>query len=316
VSAMRRSAALAALGALAASAARPARAQALTTIKAGSGVADPSSSIFYAQKLGLFAKRNLDVQITQFTSGASEAAAVAGGAIALAESNCLSTAAAHLRGLPFVYIAPGAQYSSTAPTTVLVCAKDAPYKTGKDLAGKTIGVPALRDSAQLGPMAWVEKTGGDPYALHYVELPASAAPAAIIRGSIDASPVNEPFVHMGLATGKIRVLANCFDAIAPAFYQNGWFTTTTWLAANRPAATAFAEAMLEAAHWANRNQKESAAIFKEHSKVDPEIIDVMNRSVFAERFDAALMQPVIDQSAKFKLLDRAFPASEIMTKLV
>ena len=313
---MKRAAALSVCGALAASAARPLRAQTLTPLHMACGVADPSSEPLYAQKLGLFAKHGLDVHITQFTSGASQAAAVAGGAVAIAESNCLSTAAAHLRGLPFVYIAPGAQYASAAPTTVLVCAKDAPYKTGKDLAGKTLGVPALRDSAQLGPMAWVEKTGGDPYALRYVELPASEAPAAIIRGSIDAAPINEPFVHMGFATGKIRLLANCFDAIAPAFYQNGWFTTTTWLAANRPTATAFAEAILEAGRWANRNPKESAAIFKERSKVAPEVIDVMNRSVFAERFDPALMQPVLDASAHFKLLDRSFPASEIMAKLV
>lgn len=313
---MKRAGALAAFGVLAASAARPLRAQTLTPLRIGCGVADPSSEPFYAAKLGLFAKRGLDVQITQFTSGASEAAAVAGGSIAIGESNCLSTAAAHLRGVPFIYIAPAAQYSSAAPTTVMVCAKDAPYRTGKDLAGKTLGVPALHDSAQLGPMAWVEKTGGDPYALHYVELPASEAPAAIVRGSIDAAPINEPFVHLGLATGQIRVLSDCFDAIAPAFYQNGWFTTTSWLAANRAAATAFAEAIMEAGHWANRNQKESAAIFKEHSKVAPEVIDVMNRSVFAERFDPSLMQPVLDASAHFKLLDRTFPATEIMAKLV
>jgi NitT/TauT family transport system substrate-binding protein len=313
----RRRDALAALGAVAAlvGAPRAVRAQTQIALRVGTGVADTSSEIWYALKLGMFAKRNLDVQVQQFSSGAAEAVAVAGGSLDIAESNVLSTASAHVRGLSFVYIAPGAQYSSAAPTTVLICAKDAPYRTGKDLNGKTIGIAALRDSSQLGPMAWSERTGGDPNSLRFVELPASEAPAAIIRGSIDAASNNEPFVHMGLQTGKIRILANMFDAIAPQFLQNGWFTTAEWLKGNRGAAAAFADAILEAGRWANRNHKASAEIFKEHSKIAPEAIDAMNRSVFAERFDPALLQPVIDAAAKYKLLDRAFPAAEIMAKL-
>lgn len=291
------------------------RAQAPVVIRVGCGVADPSSEAFYAQKLGSFTKRGLDVQVQQFTSGASEAVAVAGGALDVAESNVLSLAQAHLRGLPFVFIAPAAQYSSAAPTTVLMCAKDAPLHTGKDLNGKTIGVAALRDNGQLAPMAWIEQNGGDPNSLHYVEIPASEAAAAIIRGSIDAAPVNEPYVRSALLTGKVRVLSNAFDAIAPQFMQNGWFTTTDWLKKNTTAAARFAAAIVEAGRWANRNHRASAEIFKEHSKVAPEIVDGMNRSVFAERFDPTLFQPVIDAAAKYKLIDHAFPAGEIMATL-
>jgi len=314
---LRRRDTLATLGALAASfGVRPAaRAQAALPIRVGCGVADPSSEAFYAKQLGAFAKRNLDVAITQFTSGASEAVAVAGGAIDIGESNVLSVSQAHLRGLPFLYIAPAAQYSSSAPTTVFMCAKDAPYRTGKDLNGKTIGVQGLRDNGQLGPMAWVEQTGGDPYSLHYVELPVAEAVAALVRGTIDAAPVNEPFVRSALNTGKVRVLAKAFDAIAPQFMQNSWFATSDWIAKNPVAAARFADAILETARWANRNHRASAEIFKEHSKVAPEIIDTMNRSVFAERLDPALFQPVIDAGAKYKMLDHAFPATEIVAKL-
>ena len=106
-----------------------------------------------------------------------------------------------------------------------------------------------------------------------------------------------------------------FDAVAPQFLQNGWFTTAEWLKANRATAAAFADAIMEAGRWANRNHKASAAIFKEHSKVDPAVIDAMNRSVFAERFDPSLLQPVIDSAAKYKLLERTFPAADIMAKL-
>jgi ABC-type nitrate/sulfonate/bicarbonate transport system substrate-binding protein len=96
--------------------------------------------------------------------------------------------------------------------------------------------------------------------------------------------------------------------------QNSWFTTTEWLAKNSGAAARFADAILETARWANRNHRASADIFKEHSKVAPEIIDTMNRSVFAERLDVTLFQPVIDAAAKYRMIDRAFLASEIVVK--
>jgi NitT/TauT family transport system substrate-binding protein len=311
---VRRGEALVALAALGPALTRGAPAQGPVPVRVGCGVADPSSEAFYAQKLGLFAKRGLDVAVQQFTSGASEAVAVAVGSLDVAESNVLSLAQAHLRGLSFVFIAPAAQYSSAAPTTVLMCAKDAPFRTGKDLNGKTIGVAALRDNGQLAPMAWIDQTGGDPNSLRYVEIPVSEAAAALIRGSIDAAPVNEPYVRSALLTGKVRILADAFDAIAPQFMQNGWFSTTEWVRKNASAAARFADAIVEAGRWANRNHRASAQIFKEHSKVPPEIVDTMNRSVFAERFDPTLFQPVIDAAAKYKLIDHAFPAAEIMAK--
>lgn len=159
-----------------------------------------------------------------------------------------------------------------------MCAKDAPFRTGKDLNGKTIGLQALRDNGQLGPMAWIEQTGGDPNSIKWVELPVAEAAAAI----------------------------------APQFMQNSWFTTAEWLKKNPVAASRFVSAIFETTRWANRNHKASAAIFEEHSEVAPEIIETMNRSVFAERFDSTLFQPVIDAAAKYKMIDHAFPATEIM----
>ncbi len=289
-------------------------ADAPTVVRVGTGVSDPSSEVVYALELGMFKKRGLDVQMTQMAGGAAEIAAVAGGSLDIAESNVASIAAAHLRGLPFVYIAPAAQYSSVAPTTVLVCAKSAPYATGKDLDGKTIGVVALHDMSQIGPSAWMDKTGGDSSTAHFAELPMSAVDSALARGTIDASSISEPYLHVGLQRGQIRILAPMFDALGAPFVQNGWFTTTDWLKANPVAARAFADAILEAARWANRNHQASAEILKKYSRVPPDVVDTMTRATFAEHLDAKLFQPVIDEAAKYKVLDHRFPADEIIAQ--
>jgi NitT/TauT family transport system substrate-binding protein len=301
--------------ALAVAAARPVRAaDEVLALRVGTGVSDPSSEVLYAKDQGLFRKRGLDVQVTQLASGAAEVAAVAGGSLDIAESNVVSIASAHLRGLPFVYIAPGAQYASAAPTTVLVCGKNAPYRTGKDLEGKTIAVTALRDSSQLGPTMWIDKNGGDSSTVKFVEMPMGEFANAIDRGTIDAAGLSEPFLHISLQSGQIRVLSKMFDAIAPQFMQNGWFTTTDTLRKNPTIAPRFAQAILETARWANRNHAASAQILKKFSRITPEVIDTMTRATFSERFDPALFQAIIDASAKYKFIDRGFPAAEIIAR--
>jgi NitT/TauT family transport system substrate-binding protein len=282
------------------------------TLRVGAGANDTVSNLFYAVQLGYFKARNLDVQIQLMTSGASEAAALAGGALDIVESNVVSTSAAHLRGIPFVYIAPGAEYTSAAPTSEMICAKPSD-RSGKDFAGKSVAVVALGDLSQLGPAVWIDATGGDLSTVHYIEMPATAMPAAIARGTVEAGLLPEPYLQIALAGGT-KVCAKAFDMIAPQFMLNGWITTSDWLKKNPDVTRRFREAMLEAAKWGNKNHKASAEIFKQYSKAPPEIIDTMTRATFAERFDPELFQPVINAAAKYKFIDKAFPANDIIAQ--
>jgi NitT/TauT family transport system substrate-binding protein len=285
---------------------------AVVTLRVGAGANDTVSNLFYAERLGYFKARNLDVQIQLMTSGASEAAALAGGSLDIAESNVVSTSAAHLRGIPFVYIAPGAQYTSAAPTSQLVCSKAAAVRSGKDFNGKSVAVVALGDLSQLGPAVWIQATGGNVDTVHYIEMPATSMPAAIARGTVQAGLLPEPTLEIALRDPALTVCAKAFDMIAPQFMLNGWITTTDWLKKNPDVARRFREAMLEAAVWGNKNHKASAEIFKQFSKAPPEVIDTMTRATFAERFDPKLFQPVINAAAKNNFIDKLFPAGDII----
>jgi NitT/TauT family transport system substrate-binding protein len=284
----------------------------VVTIRVGAGVNDTVSNLFDAAQLGYFKERNLDVQIQRMTSGAAEASALAGGSLDIAESNVVSMAAAHLRGLPFIYIAPGGVYNSATPTSELVCATGSTIHSGKDLNGKNIGVIALGDLSQLAPYVWIDATGGDPASAHYIEMPAASIPTAIQRGSVDAGILPEPILGRAVADGSAKVCANAYIAIAPTFMLNGWITTSDWLKKNPDAARRFREAMLAAAKWANHNHAASAQIFAANSSVPLAVIQSMRRATFAERLDAALLQPVINAAAKYKFIEKAFPAGEIV----
>ncbi len=286
----------------------------MITLRVGAGPNDTVSNLFYAVQLGYFKARNLDVQIQIMTSGAAQASALAGGSLDIAESNVVSTSAAHLRGLPFVYIAPGAMYISIAPTSEMLCPRASTARTGKDLNGKNIAVVALGDLSQLGPAVWIDTTGGDQSSVHYIEMPSASMPAALERGTVDAALLAEPALQVALASGNARVCAKPFDTIAPQLMLNGWITTTDWLKKNPDAVRRFREAMLEAAKWGNKNRKASAEIFKQYSKAAPEIIDTMTRATFAERFDPQLFQPVINAAAKYKFIEKGFPATDILVQ--
>jgi NitT/TauT family transport system substrate-binding protein len=136
--------------------------------------------------------------------------------------------------------------------------------------------------------------------------------SALERGTVDAAMMPEPFLQMALDAGTVKVCAKAFDSVAPAFMLNGWITTADWLKKNPDAARRFREAMLDAAKWANKNHKASAEIFKQYSKAPPEVIDTMTRATFSEKFDPSLFQPVIDASAKYKFIDKSFPATDII----
>jgi NitT/TauT family transport system substrate-binding protein len=179
---------------------------------------DIGGQVYYAQALGFFKQAGLDVQIQGIDNGAAIALAIAGGAADIGQSNVVSIATAHEKKLPFVVIAPAGAYSSASPTTVLLTLLDAPYKTAKDLNGKTMGTNGILNIAQIGGDAWLDKYGGDFHSVRWIEIPTSLTGEALINHRVDAAMSAEPALGAALATGKrasdgiTADLARCFKS--------------------------------------------------------------------------------------------------------
>lgn len=300
-------AALVAAAALATPAFAPAQTPA--TIRVGATGNDAAAEVYYADELGLFKKRGLAVQIVQQRSGAAQAAAVAGGSLDIGEQNIISMAHAHERGLPFVFIAPAAEYVDSAASTAMIVAKSSPLRTAKDLEGKTIAVSSLNDLTQTAAQAWVDQNGGDSSKVKFIEMSPTESPSAVVRGTVQAAVVPEP--ALSRAGSDIRVFAKPYGAIAPAFMINGWFANRDWVAKNRTSAKAFADAILEAGRWANTHRAESAKILEKHSRIEAAVIEHMTRATYATKFDPKTMQQTLETAVRYKALPKAFPVAEI-----
>jgi NitT/TauT family transport system substrate-binding protein len=275
---------------------------------------DQGAQLYYAQDLGMFKRAGLDIVVSTANYGTQVAAAVAGGAIEIGQSNIMSLCAAYERGLPFALIAAAGLYSSAKPTSMMIVEKNSPLKTATDLNGKTVAVNGLKSITQVSVLAWADQNGGDSTKIKFVEMPFAEMEGALASGRIDAALLADPDATTALAAGHSRPFTKAFDAIGKQFLIGGWFAKTDWIAANTGTVKKFASVMREAAGWANKpiNYKQSAAILEKYTKV---AVGSANRIVFADHLDPALIQPNIDIAAKYGVLKASFPAAKIISSV-
>jgi NitT/TauT family transport system substrate-binding protein len=286
---------------------REAVAQPLPTLHVGTTGKETDAEAFYAADLGLFQRAGLNVDVQVLANGAAIASAIAGGALQVGNTNVLTLAKAHERGLPFSIIALSALYSESSPATVFAVAPNAAITSAKDLAGKVVAGVSLGGLDQLSMEAWIDQNGGDASAEKYVELPPTEMVAALERGTIAAGNVAEP--ELSAQRSRYRVLGYSYSAVAKRFAQTGWFASKSWIAQNPDLVTKFQAVMAQAAEWASKpaNHARASQILAKYAGA----AGADARTQFARSLDPALVQPVIDQGLKYKLLDRPVDAADL-----
>jgi NitT/TauT family transport system substrate-binding protein len=272
---------------------------------------ESAAQAYYAQDLGYFKAAGLDVTLLPFPGSPPIIAAVSSGSADIGNSVVGSAVAARSRGIAVKFFAPAGLYLSTAPTARLVGLKGSAYKTGADLAGKTIAVTGLADLTFFATKQWVEATGGNPNSMKFIELPEPEMVPALKEHRIDAGILIEPFIAG--AGDDVASIATIDDYVAKRFLATGWFASDAWLAAHPDIAAKYAAVMKQTAEWANAHHAESAAILLKYTKVTPEIVAKMQRATYGTTgLDASLLQPVIDNAAKYGSFPRPVTAAELM----
>lgn len=270
---------------------------------------DVGALSYYADREGFFKKHGLDAEVITGQNGAAVAAAVVGGALDIGDGNTTSVALAHQGGIPFMFVAPSGAYTSKAPTSALMVSKTSDVKSAKDLAGKVVGVAGLSSLGTVAVSAWLEKNGVPGDSVKFLELSYAQMGAGLESGRIAAALAEEPFVATLLAANA-RILARPYDIIAPEFLEGGFFATADFVKAHPDVIKQFADAIAETAVWANTHHAETAAILNQIGKA-PLPADV-TRIYYPPRVTPALIQPLLDASAKYGLLKSTYPAAQII----
>jgi NitT/TauT family transport system substrate-binding protein len=284
----------------------------VTTLRLSDSPVDDCMPVLYAQHAGLFAQAGLDVTLTRANSGAAIAAAVVGGSLDIGDANIASIIAAHTRGVPLVIVAPAAIYDPKTPDAVLLVSNSSPIRTARDLVGKTIGTPALRDLSSLAAAAWLQQNRVDWHGVTFIELPYRAMEVALEAGRVDACVQVKPFITDAVDSGKARVLGQVFSAISNRFLESAWFSSRPFIEAHKDAIAKFQRVMARASAYTNAHPSETVDLLVSWTGIEAQRAASIPRIVTGTTLQARDIQPVIDAAAKYGWIDQSFDAREII----
>lgn len=294
-----------------------ARAQSPTKIRIGSTQGITISAALYAEESGLFQKNGIDASIVAMNSGAATIAAILGGSLEIGNISMLNLIEAHARNLPLLVEYAALIYNADPGDTIgIVVEKNSPIRSGRDMAGKTMSVPALGDTFTIAASAWIDKTGGDSKSVKFLELKNTAAAEAIAGGRIDAAILSQPTLKNALAGGKCRVVADPFAAIAPRFVSTVYACSTDFAAKNAAAVARFRSVLDAASTYVNSHVREILPMLVKFTGIDLAVLTNLPFSKMGTsstlKDSLATIQPLIDGAAKYKLISRAYDARELI----
>jgi ABC-type nitrate/sulfonate/bicarbonate transport system substrate-binding protein len=292
----------------------PARAQA-TTLRVGAPMADSFAEPWYGKESGIFERAGFDLQASSMPFPSAIVAAISGGGLDLGVCDMISTAEAFGKGVPIALLGLAGLYLATGPTAFLVVAKDSPIQRPRDLIGKTVGLTQLSGLSTAALKAWLAQNNIDFTTLHLVEVPVSAIPAAIARGTIDTGVLGEPFYTANKSS--LRDIGHPLDAIGKAFANSAWFASRTWIEADRERARRLVEAIYATGRWANSHHAATMTVLVREGKLNPDQVYGMARTPYATSAAVLLdlLQPILGVAAKFNLIDKPIEPSAIVARL-
>jgi NitT/TauT family transport system substrate-binding protein len=299
----------------AALAARPGRLSAAAPpvkLRVAGSATDGLSAMFYAINTGMYERAGLDVEYVQTSSGGVATTAVVSGAYEIGVTSLISIFSAHLRKVPILLTVPQVMYTPQNPFGLLQVAADSAIRKPADLNGRTIGCFGLGDLNQLATSAWLDRNGGDSSTLKFTEIPFGASAESIVQHRVDAMILIEPLLDDALTNGKTRTLGDAYGAVSNHFMITGYISRPEWLDTNSDVAKAFLKVTEAANAFANAHPSATAPFTAKAIGMPLPALLKMHRPAFGSTMDAAMVQPLIDGCAKYKIIAESFDARDVI----
>lgn len=190
---------------------------------------------------GYFEEENLELELVQFTSGATELAAMASGEIDLG-----------YLGVGAHVFAPQGQCAilaldSTDLSGEIMVRKDSGYETMTDLKGKNVAISAGTTSELVLSMA-LKLNGMEKSDVNLFNMDASGKVTAFMTGQIDAISIEAPYtdqIRKEMGEENVLTISGSKDFLPEAVFTNSWVTTNKFLETNEDVVVRFLKAWLK-----------------------------------------------------------------------
>lgn len=226
-----------------------------------------ASSIIAAREFGLFEKYGLDVELTRFSNGPDEIAAMASGDIDISQIGHGAHRLAIL-GQAVIF-----QLDATSLADEVIGNSSRGVSTLADLKGKRVA-SSMGTSADIILKLALDEAGLTENDVEIVEMDPSGVVPAMVSGQIDAVATWSP----GTVTIKEQLgddavmLANNATYLDVATFPSSFITTDKYVQENRDVLVRFAAAIQEAQDMRRDNIDEVAKAVAKETEIDEEIM--------------------------------------------
>jgi NitT/TauT family transport system substrate-binding protein len=214
---------------------------ATTRIVVGTSPTISNASLYLAAQDGTFTKNGLAESATVVQSGQQAIPRLLNGELQFAAADPLGAIVAISQGAPLEIVATGPVVPSTAATdpSAIIVKQGSSIHSLADLAGKTVGVNALKSLAQVGAEAAIDDTGGHSGAARWVEIGFPQMIAAVRNGTVDAAASTEPFVTQAKADGMTVIPSGGLSTAMSGVPQLVYLASTSYIASHAAVVKAF-----------------------------------------------------------------------------
>ena len=273
-------------------------------------IAFPADSVdftpaYVAQKIGLFKKSNLDVQISMFRGGAAVQEAMTAGAADLMSYFGPAVALAVSKGAKEKFVMavlPGA-----AGWACIVKA-DSPIKTVKELDVKKVGISSKASTSDMAALWMAERAG---ITVQQIPLGAGLAPG-LRSGQVDAIVFSALTTQREILSGRARLLVDVGKEMPPTL-ANGYVASQAMIDKRPAELRATIAALLDAAAYMRANRQWTLDFLKEFAKSDDATLnEALYKQVVAQISADGHIDPAWIETG-LKLAARAWDVPELAT---
>ena len=219
-------------------------------------------------------KDNLNVTSTVNKSANDSVPQLLSGGLQVAQMDTITFLQAQSQGLPVQIIAANAEQSTDGEpgqlSSASVVTTNPAITAPADLAGKKVGVPAIKTQTWMNIRAIVDADGGDSTQIEFVEVPSAQMIDLLKQGNVDASTPNEPLASGTIASGAVKLVHNTDVPGNKGVPSSVYVASKDFIAQNPDAIKTFVTCVQEAGTEVNGNPELAAKVAQDQLGYKPE----------------------------------------------
>jgi len=287
----------------------------VTTLRIGISPIADLAPLYLGEKVGIFAKYNLKLNLQQNTSNAPTVGpGLLSNSFQLANTSWATLMNAHINNLPIKAVAPSSAGGATGDTDTvdLLALKDGPSSL-KDLAGKTLAVPSLNNLSEIEISSALDTVGLGPDSVKYVVTPYAAMQGALEAHRADAAWVPEPYLTQIKQELGANDLGGMNAAVTPNMPYAVFAAAESYITAHPDVIRNFQLADAEAMKYATDHPDEVRAIIPTFTSISPDVAAKMRLPNWQfPNLQPTEAQKIADNGFKYKIIKAQVDVKELM----